>query len=55
MISVRLDIVQAGYLTSTTPQKLNRTANTFETVILSEGSEGKTPDRSKVNTHDDAD
>ena len=38
-----------------TPEKLKQTANTFDKVILSPGSEGNTPASSSVKIQDDAD
>ena len=46
---------KSEYETIITPEKLKQTANTFDSVILSPGSEGNTPASNSVNMHDDAD
>ena len=38
-----------------TPEKLKQTANIFDNVILSPGSEGNTPASRRVNMQEDAD
>ena len=47
--------LRSEYDTIMTPEKLKQTANTFDKVILSPGSEGNTPASRSVNIQDDAD